>query len=131
MPERPLDRESIAKALRRLSAGDASSGDDQNLASIGKYSIVRKLGFDGQATVLLAHDTQLIRDVVLKIYHNALDKSQKTRIINEGRALAQINSPHVVRCYGVEESDQDSETLILVLEYIDGQSLADYLRNTI
>ena len=124
MQDRPLDRDDVAKALRMLSAGSQAEPASELTAEIGKYSILRKLGFDGQATVLLAHDTQLIRDVVLKIYHDAVDENQRIRIINEGRALAQINSENVVRCYGVEESDG---VLMLVLEFIDGQSLTDYI----
>ena len=40
--------------------------------------------------------------------------------MNEGRALANIESPHVVKCFGVEELDQE---YFLVIEYVAGDTL--------
>ena len=100
-----------------------SDQDDSQMSDdlVGsKYSITRILGCDGQATVVKGLDNSLCRDVVLKIYHEAISDNQRCRIINEGRALANIDSPNVVKCHGVEEV---SDLLVLVLEYVEGETL--------
>lgn len=111
----------IDDALRELLNDEGPDVSDSPVIA-EKFQVQKLLGCSGQATIVLAFDQQLRRQVVLKIYHDSLSENQKTRVINEGRALARIKSQHVVQCYGVEEFD---ETLLLVLEYVEGQSLTD------
>ena len=113
----------IDEALQELLADEPVATDESMLIG-GKFQILEILEISGQATVVLATDLKLHRRVVLKIYHDSLSEQQKTRVINEGRALARIQNPYVVQCYGVDEFEG---TLFLVLEYVEGRSLAEQL----
>ena len=113
----------IDEALTRLLSGEAVE-DESSPTIAEKYSVQQVLAWEGQATVVQAIDTRLRRRVVLKIYHDSLTENQKIRIVNEGRALAQIRSPHVVQCLGVEEFEG---TMFLVLEYVEANSLTEFL----
>lgn len=119
-PENPDDQD-IERILQKAASGNT---DSVHKTRFGKYDVVRLLGCHGQATVLLARDPVLKRDVVLKHYHGISSDSQKLRMINEGRALAQLDSPYVARCYAVEQVEG---VPFLVLEYVDAPSLADVI----
>lgn len=93
-------------------------------ALIGKYRIQRILGCHGQAVVVQAYDPDLDRDVALKIYHAAVSGRHRSRMLNEGRALARIQGPQVADCYGVEEYE---DCIFLVIEYVEGETLREYL----
>ena len=90
--------------------------------SIGKYAIRQTLGRGGQATVFLAWDPDLSRHVVIKYYHSLETSEEIERVLQEGRALARIDSPFVARCHGAERFEGRP---YLVLEYIRGMSLHD------
>ncbi len=92
------------------------------LSAIGKYEIRRELGCGGQATVFLAWDPDLGRHVVLKHYHWTDTAEDIQRVLEEGRALARIDSPFVARCFGAERF---GERPYLIIEYIAGKSLHD------
>lgn len=120
--ESSSDDGKIQKALKFLADEREHALSDGE--KIGKYEIERILGCSGQATVILVRDPQLQRKVVLKIYHESLNEHHRHRMINEGRVLSQINDPHVVRCFGVEQFD---DLLMLVLEFVEGPTLEQYL----
>lgn len=111
------DDQNIEDVLANLFDGDSGSATDKLIA--GKFAFKQLLGLEGQATVILAREISLNRDVVLKIYH-ATDQPAKTRLLNEGRAIVGIESRHVVKCLGIEEND---DSMILVLEHIVGRTL--------
>ena len=90
---------------------------------IGKYKIVETLANRGQSTVFLAHDPDLNRQVVVKLYHSAMDERQRQQVVSEGRALARIDSSYVARCFTV---DSVGDAPFLVMEWIDGQTLTDF-----
>ncbi len=88
---------------------------------LGNYSIERILGWGGQAVVYLAsHRHAAKRFVALKVPH----RDCATRLIAEGRTLAELNHPNLVRMLDV---DPASEPPFLVLEFCAGGSLADRL----
>ncbi len=91
-------------------------------ATIGKFEIRRTLGRGGQATVFLAWDPDLGRHVVLKHYHCTDTAEDIERVLQEGRALARIDSPFVARCFGAERLEGRP---YLIIEYIAGRSLHD------
>ena len=120
-----IDRQQVADALELLGRCLPSDPDFNPPRIADRYETLSILGCDGQATVVLAHDEALRRNVVLKIYQDTRNsKSQQKRIINEGRALAHIDSPHVVGCLGVEQWQGVS---FLVLEHVQGAALDEYL----
>ena len=71
-----------------------------------------------------AHDTQLNRDVALKILPDALatDPDRLARFQREAQVLASLNHPNIAQIHGIEESDG---TRALVLELVEGPTLAD------
>jgi serine/threonine protein kinase len=98
---------------------------------LGKYDIQYKLGRGGMADVYLAHDTETKATVALKLIEHANDADTRDSIEAERRGaelqqrLAEID-PRVVRIYSIEDIDH---YFCVVMEYIDGQDLAELMRN--
>ncbi|GAB3813669.1 serine/threonine-protein kinase [Kribbella italica] len=95
---------------------------------IGRYSLVRRVGAGGFATVWLARDEQLDAEVAVKILSdNWIDEDDvRRRFLAEGRFLRRVDSPHVVGVHDVGETDDGRP--YLVLTYADGGSLADRIK---
>ena len=94
--------------------------------SIGPYAIVREIGRGGMGVVYLARDPRLERNVAIKALpeHLAADPARLERFEREARTLAGLNHPNVAGIHGVEESDG---ARYLVLEYVEGETLAERL----
>src|SRR5215471_10410176 len=91
--------------------------------SVGPYKILSKLGQGGMGTVFRAHDQRLDRAVALKAVQS--DPALRHRSWQEARAAARVAHPNACRLYDIlEENDQ----LFLVMELIEGESLACRLR---
>jgi hypothetical protein len=95
---------------------------------IGRYSLVRRVGAGGFATVWLAYDEQLDAEVAVKILSdNWIDEHDvRRRFLAEGRFLRRVDSPHVVGVHDVGETEDGRP--YLVLTYADGGSLADRIK---
>jgi hypothetical protein len=95
---------------------------------IGRYSLVRRVGAGGFATVWLARDEQLDAEVAIKILSdNWIDEDDvRRRFLAEGRFLRRVDSPHVVGVHDIGEADDGRP--YLVLTYADGGSLADKIK---
>jgi hypothetical protein len=95
---------------------------------IGRYSLVRRVGAGGFATVWLARDEQLDAEVAVKILSdNWIDEDDvRRRFLAEGRFLRRVDSPHVVGVHDIGEADDGRP--YLVLTYADGGSLADKIK---
>ena len=93
-------------------------------ARLGHYSVTAKLGEGGMGEVWRATDTQLNRDVALKILPEAFatDPDRLARFQREAQVLASLNHPGIAAIYGIEEQD---DTRALVLELVEGPTLAD------
>src|SRR5580765_7628376 len=91
---------------------------------LGSYEILSALGAGGMGEVYRARDTKLSRDVALKILPEAFaaDPERLARFKREAHVLASINHPNIAAIYGFEDS---GETHALVLELVDGSTLAD------
>jgi Tol biopolymer transport system component len=94
---------------------------------IGQYEIVALLGAGGMGEVYRARDARLARDVAVKILPAtfAADPDRLTRFEREARLLASLNHPNIGAIYGVEET---GGLIALVLELVEGETLADRLR---
>ena len=94
---------------------------------LGPYEILSHLGAGGMGEVYLARDTRLDRDVAIKVLPDALarDPERQARLRREAKVLASLNHPNVAAVYGFEESDGTS---FLVLEYVEGETLAARLK---
>jgi eukaryotic-like serine/threonine-protein kinase len=95
----------------------------------GRYRIERRLGAGGMSTVFRATDTVLERPVAVKLLaeHLADDEAFVARFRREALAAARLQHPNVVQVF---DSGQDAETRrhYIVMEYVDGPSCADLLR---
>jgi predicted Ser/Thr protein kinase len=97
-------------------------------ASFGRYQLLKLLGKGGMGAVYLAHDTQLDRHVALKIPLFRLDDDSQVlaRFYREARSAATIFHANVCPVYDVGEIDGIP---YLTMGYIDGKSLAAWIRN--
>jgi serine/threonine protein kinase len=95
------------------------------LETIGHYRIRRKIGEGGMGVVYEGWDERLQRAVAIKTIHEASgSRDTRSRLWREARSLARVNHPRVCQVFDVLE---DGEALVLILELLDGQSLADRL----
>ena len=93
---------------------------------LGVYQVQALLGAGGMGEVYRARDTKLQRDVAVKFLPHAFtsDPERLSRFEGEARMLAALNHPNIGAIYGFEEADG---LRFLVLELVDGQTLADKL----
>jgi eukaryotic-like serine/threonine-protein kinase len=91
---------------------------------IGPYEIVSMVGAGGMGEVYRARDTSLKRDVALKTLPDtfARDRDRVARFRREAQVLASLNHPNIGAIYGLEQA---GEVTALVLELVDGSTLAD------
>jgi serine/threonine protein kinase len=94
---------------------------------IGRYRIDRVLGQGGMALVYLGHDAKLGRPVAIKLLADNLagDESFRARFMREARMAAGLSHVNIVHVYDVGQ-DTDERPYI-VMEYVDGESLAETL----
>ncbi len=97
-------------------------------ARIGRYPVARRLGTGGLGDVFLATDTKLDRKVAIKVLkESVLSGVGRQQIEREARLLASMNHPNIATLYSLEEGDGTS---FLTMEWIDGQTLAQELRQS-
>ena len=95
--------------------------------TVGRYQVRRLLGQGGMGQVYLARDVVLGRSVALKIVGPSRGVKLSTeRFLDEARAIARLNHPHVVQLYDFGEYKGG---LYLALEYIDGDTLRERARH--
>jgi serine/threonine-protein kinase len=94
---------------------------------LGPYEIVAPLGAGGMGEVYRARDTRLERTVAIKILpaHLSNDPEAKERFDREARAISSLSHPNICHLYDVGVQDGTS---YLVMEYLEGETLADRLR---
>ena len=90
---------------------------------LGPYEVTAALGAGGMGEVYKARDTQLKRDVALKILPTelALDPDRLARFDREAQALAALNHPHIAQVYGIAH---DGDVRAIAMELVDGPTLA-------
>jgi serine/threonine protein kinase len=121
-----LPREATDLVARRRAADESERAMlARELA--GQYQIIRELGRGGMATVYLARDLALHRVVALKVLLRELRgrTEARDRFRREARLSAQLRHPGIVPLYAFGETP---DVMYMVLEYIDGESLADRLQ---
>ncbi len=94
-----------------------------------RYRIDRRLGAGGMSTVFLASDTVLERPVAVKLLaeHLADDEIFVMRFRHEALAAARLQHPNIVQVFD-SGKDESSGRHYIVMEYVDGPSCADLLR---
>jgi nitrous oxidase accessory protein NosD len=94
----------------------------------GRYRLLQKLGQGGMGAVHLGLDTQLQRQVAVKLLppSSVHDADAVARFQREARALAKLSHPNIVQAF---DSGRDGDQSFLVMEYVEGPSLAAVLRD--
>src|SRR5271168_4669008 len=94
---------------------------------LGPYEIQSSLGAGGMGEVYRARDTRLDRTVAIKILPTHLSENLefKQRFEREARTVSSLNHPHICQLFDVGSQDG---TEFLVMEFLDGETLAERLR---
>ena len=92
----------------------------------GRYRIEARIGAGGMAEVYRGIDPVLNRTVAIKVLlpQFARDTSFVERFRREAQAAARLNHPNIV---GVFDTGSDDGTQFIVMEFIEGRTLADFL----
>src|SRR6266550_7915095 len=94
---------------------------------LGSHEITALLGKGGMGEVYRATDTRLKRDVAIKILPDEFsrDPERISRFQREAEALAALNHQNIAAIYDLQQSDA---TRFLILEFVEGDTLADILK---
>ena len=97
------------------------------LPAISHYRIVSKIGAGGMGEVYLAEDTQLERQVALKVLHPEIagDEERVRRFVQEAKAASALNHPNILTVYEIGHSEN---LRFIATELIKGETLRDRLR---
>jgi Tol biopolymer transport system component len=95
---------------------------------LGPYEITGAIGAGGMGEVYQAHDTNLGRQVAVKVLPEAFqhDPSRMSRFQREAKMLAALNHANIATIYGLEQS---GGTSYLVMELVSGETLADRVKD--
>ena len=94
---------------------------------VGPYEVSAAIGAGGMGEVYRARDTRLNRDVAIKVLPDVFssDPDRLGRFRREAQLLATLNHQNIAAIYGLEEAGIPPGTSALVLELVDGPTLAD------
>ena len=112
----------LGMKLMSSSSRAALTGDE-----IGEYRILKRLGKGGMGEVYLAQDTRLERQVALKFLSPEFvgDRWAKRQLIKEAQSVAALDHPNICSVHGIEEIGEHS---FIVMQYVEGETLADLIR---
>src|SRR5437764_4757830 len=106
-----------------------------NPQRLGKYELLERLGQGGMAEVWKARDTQLQRNVAIKILHANLQEDPNfiTRFEREAQLIASLHHPNIVQIHDFQvsrPSELQAPIAYMVMDYVEGGTLADYIAGT-
>jgi serine/threonine-protein kinase len=92
--------------------------------TLSHYKVLEKIGQGGMGEVYRAEDTNLSREVAIKVLPEQFtqDPQRLARFEREAKLLASLNHPNIAAIYGLEEADG---VRFLVLELVEGETLAE------
>ncbi|HEV7172907.1 Stk1 family PASTA domain-containing Ser/Thr kinase [Pedococcus sp.] len=93
----------------------------------GRYRVLSHIADGGMASVYLALDTRLDRDIALKVLRRDLaqDTAFASRFRREARSAARLSHPNVVSVF---DQGEDDGHMFLAMEYVPGQTLREVMR---
>ena len=90
----------------------------------GRYRVLERLGAGGMATVYLAEDERLGRKVAVKRLHSHSPEDAALRFEREAKLGASLSHPSLVTVF---DTAADDEGVLIVMEYVEGENLADLM----
>ncbi len=96
--------------------------------TLAHYLIVRKIGAGGMGEVYLAQDTNLDRQVALKLLPPdvASNRERMRRFIQEAKAASALNHPNIITIHEIGEADSRN---FIATEFIDGETLRQRMKH--
>ncbi|MBA3231275.1 MAG: serine/threonine protein kinase [Acidobacteria bacterium] len=96
---------------------------------LGAYEVTGAIGAGGMGEVYRARDTQLNRDVAIKVLPElfALDHERVARFTREAQTLAALNHPNIAQIYGLAHGASAGSAQALVMELVEGEDLSDLI----
>lgn len=92
---------------------------------VGRFELQRLLGRGAQASVWLAHDPRLQRDVAVKLMAGSADAAAVSEWMHEAHAVSRLSHPHIVPVF---EADDGGGQPYLVFEYVEGGTVTELVR---
>ena len=94
----------------------------------GRYEIRKQIGSGGMGEIFAAHDSELGRNVAVKIlpFEFSSDEDRKNRFRQEARAASALNHPNIITIYEIGENEHG---VFLVTELIDGGTLREIIKH--
>ena len=129
VPNQPTDKPTATTdgTKKHASAKAAAKpAKKKKTVQLGDFKLLKKLGQGGMGEVYLANQVSLDRQVALKILSKEMAKKPDfvERFVREARSMAKIDHPNAVKVYA---ADSDKGLNYLGIEYIDGQSMQDWI----
>lgn len=120
-----LDENAVTLAMQVMSG---KFGESMVGREVGSYKILSSLGQGGMGDVYLAEEQRLNRKVALKFLSSEFitDNWAKRQLIREAQAVAMLDHANICAVYGIEELNEHS---FIVMQYIEGQTLAELVRS--
>jgi len=102
---------------------------------VGRYELQQPLGRGSVGEVWKGHNPLVHQDVAIKLLYPDLqsDPNFMTRFVQQGKALSSLHHPNLVRVREVNisrPSEGNETTAYIVMDYIEGQTLTDYINTT-
>ena len=90
------------------------------------YEILEELGRGGMGVVYKAHDTRLKRDVAVKFLPRNISSrdAERERFFQEAQSASSLNHPNICVIHSIDQVDDET---FIVMEYIAGQTLRDWM----
>jgi tetratricopeptide (TPR) repeat protein/tRNA A-37 threonylcarbamoyl transferase component Bud32 len=128
---RPRDPDAMVEAIV---AGRLFGPARAAAATVGRFTLIERIGRGGTSDVFAAYDPVLDRKVALKLLRTDagvrhLDADERAWLLREARATARLSHPNVVVVHEVGELDDGSEGIWVAMEHIAGQTLRAWLRD--
>src|SRR5713226_3746497 len=97
--------------------------------TIGKYKVLERIASGGMGSVYLCEHKFMRRRAAVKVLPTtkANDPSSLERFYREARAVAALDHPNIVRAYDI---DQEENLHFLVMEFVDGASLQEIIKQS-
>ena len=111
------------------------SDRNQKAYNLGKYQLLECIARGGMGEVWKALDTQLKRYVAIKLLHPGIQQDPDfiTRFEQEARLVASLHHPNIIKIHNFHVSyppESDPPLCYMVMDYVQGQTLADYIHDT-